>query len=185
MAYPMYPQNYPQFPTYQPYQQPMMQTAPQVQQTMPQMGSSFQGGNNQTVQQPAQMMQQPVQSAAPITIRSEQEARDWPIAPGNSLTFINEGEGYVYTKTSLNQFDRPQFVKYKLVREDAVEAPTAPVAAPKPPATPMPEYALRADVDALRGEIMGEIEGFRARLDSLTTEKPAGKGKKKEGNNDD
>lgn len=166
--YPLYPQNYPQFPTYPQYQQyPAYQ---QPQQPMPQ---------QQPVQQP---IQSPVQSSIPISVRNEQQARDWPIAPGNSVTFIDETAGYVYTKTSMNQFDRPQFVKYRLVRED--DMPEQPVEAPQSgasaPAAPMPDYALKSDVDALKGEVMGEIEGFRTRLDSLTSEKPAGKGKKKE-----
>lgn len=162
--YPMYPQNYPTYPTYQyqpypAYQQPVQNvTAPQ---------------------QPAP----PVQSSAPISVRGEQQALDWPIAPGNSLTFIDESAGYVYTKTSLNQFDRPQFVKYKLVREDVQQPVDAPQSNANAPAAPMPDYALKSDVDALRSEVVGELEEFRTRLDGLV-EKPAGKGKKKEDNSD-
>ena len=177
--YPMYPQNYPQYPSYsqyQPYpayQQPQMSGAPQqIPQPAP-----------QPVQQPTQP---PVQSSLPISVRSEQQARDWPIAPGNSVTFIDESAGYVYTKTSMNQFDRPQFVKYRLVREDDApqEPQSAPQSAANPAAAPMPDYALKSDVDALKGEVMGEMEEFRARLDGLA-EKPAGKGKKKEADSDD
>lgn len=181
MAYPMYPQNYPQFPTYQPYQQPVMQTAPQP------MSGSFQNGNNQQIPQPApQMMTPPVQNSAPISVRSEQDARDWPIAPGNSLTFIDESAGYVYTKTSLNQFDRPQFVKYRLVREDVAEASTAPAVAPQAPAAPAPAYALQSDIDAISGavELMkNELQDFRARLDDMAAKKP-GTRKKEDSDNE-
>lgn len=187
---------YNQYQPYTPYQPNTFQQNPfnvaaqayqQAQQMMqPQMPQPQMSGANQPMQQPApQMTQPPVQNSAPFNVRSEQEARDWPIAPGNSLTFINEAEGYVYTKTSLNQFDRPQFVKYKLVREDTQEAAATPVSAPNSPPAPTTDYALRSDMDALRGEIMGEIEGFRARLDNLTSEKPAGKGKKKEADGND
>ena len=156
------------------FQQPPMQYPYSV----PQMQPTQMPGANQQTQQPApQMAQPPVQNSAPFNVRSEQEARDWPIAPGNSLTFINEAEGYVYTKTSLNQFDRPQFVKYKLVREDVQQ----PVDVPRGVAnTPVPDYALKSDVEAVKGEIMSEIEEFRARLDGLAVKKPAARGKKED-----
>lgn len=102
----------------------------------------------------------PPQISAPISVRAEKEARDWPIAPGNSLTFIDESAGYVYTKTSLNQFDRPKFVKYRLVREDAAEAANDSQQDSK-------TYALQSDVDAISGavkEIKSELEHVRARL---------------------
>lgn len=172
MAYP-YPQNYQAYPTYPQYQ-PYSYQQPNV----------FQGGaGSQPAQQPTPV-QPPVQSSAPISVRGEQQALEWPIAPGNSLTFIDESAGYVYTKTSLNQFDRPQFVKYKLVREDVQQPVDAPQSNANVPAAPMPDYALKSDVDALRGEIVGELEEFRTRLDGLV-EKPAGKGKKKEEGNSD
>ena len=177
MAYPVYPQNYPQFPAY-----PQYQPYPAYQQP-----NTFQSAASpqQPIQQPVQQqtpVQPPVQSSAPISVRGEQQALDWPIAPGNSLTFIDESAGYVYTKTSLNQFDRPQFVKYKLVREDVQQPVDVPQGAAN---TPVPDYALKSDVEAVKGEIMGEIEEFRARLDGLGLgEKPAGKGKKKEDNSD-
>lgn len=161
--YPLYPQNYPQYPVYPQYQgfpqyqQPPMPAAPQPMQ--------------QTMQQPQPAtMQAPIQSSPPVNVRSEQEARNWPIAPGNSVTFINEGERYVYTKTSLNQFDRPQFVKYRLVKEEdaeivqnAVQAPTAPASYQAPPSRPT--YALKSDLEALSGDvaaIRADIETIRS-----------------------
>lgn len=53
-----------------------------------------------------------------IPVPSEMVARNYPLAPGTSGTFINENEPYCYTKTmGLNQFDRPVFKRYRLVEE--------------------------------------------------------------------
>lgn len=82
--------------------------------------------NTQMYQQPA-----PAQAAAPmqiqnggfVSVRNEVEARNYPIAPGNSITFKDETAPYVYTKTmGFSQLDRPVFEKYKLVKEDAAES---------------------------------------------------------------
>lgn len=165
--YPMYPQNYPQFPTYPQYQQ-----FPQYQQ--PQMNSFQNGTSSQPMQQPMPQpqpapVQPPIQSSPPVNVRSEQEARDWPIAPGNSVTFINDNAGYVYTKTSLNQFDRPQFVKYRLVKEEDVEAvhPTPQAPASYQAAPPGPAYALQSDLDALSGD----VAAIRADIDAINAKK--------------
>jgi len=70
------------------------------------------------VQQPVQ--QQQIQTSGFIPVPSEEMARNYPVAPGNSVTFKNENAPYVYTKTmGFSQLDRPIFEKYKLVKEDA------------------------------------------------------------------
>lgn len=56
-----------------------------------------------------------------ITVRSEAEARNYPVAYGNSVTFKDETNPYVYCKTVFSQFDTPTFEKYRLVKEDAAE----------------------------------------------------------------
>lgn len=54
-----------------------------------------------------------------IPVPSEEFARNYPVAPGNSVTFKNENAPYVYTKTmGFSQLDRPIFEKYKLIREE-------------------------------------------------------------------
>ena len=53
------------------------------------------------------------------TVRSEEEARNYPVAYGNSVTFRDENAPYIYTKTmGFSQLDRPVFDKYKLVKEE-------------------------------------------------------------------
>ena len=75
-------------------------------------------------QQPqAQQQQAPRQEQSGfISVNGEQQARDWPIAPGNSLTFKDETAPYIYTKTSYSQFDIPVFEKYRLTKEEDPQA---------------------------------------------------------------
>jgi len=74
---------------------------------------------------PTQMQQTSpqIQSNGFISVRSEMEARNYPVAPGNSITFKDENAPYVYTKTmGVSQLDTPSFEKYKLVKEDVINA---------------------------------------------------------------
>jgi hypothetical protein len=53
-----------------------------------------------------------------ISVRNIEEAYNYPVAPGNSVTFKDENAPYIYTKTmGFSQLDRPVFEKFKLVRE--------------------------------------------------------------------
>lgn len=77
------------------------------------------------MQSPQQMQAQtPVKSADFVLVRSEEEARNYPVAYGNTVTFKDENTPYMYTKTmGASQLDRPIFEKYKLVKETAQDAP--------------------------------------------------------------
>lgn len=71
---------------------------------------------------PNQQQPQQIQNGGLISVRSEMEARNYPIAPGNSITFKDENSPYVYTKTmGFSQLDRPTFEKFRLVKEDIAE----------------------------------------------------------------
>lgn len=101
-------------------------------------------------QYPQQQMQQPmqqqmqIQNGGFVSVRSEAEARNYPVAYGNSITFKDETAPYVYTKTmGFSQLDRPVFEKFKLVREDAQE----PISEPK---TAEVDNSV---IDAIKGEI--------------------------------
>lgn len=84
---------------YNPYQQ--QQYNPYLQQ-LQQMQAQQQGAVNNSL----------------VNVRSEAEARNYPVAPGNSVTFKDENASYIYTKTmGFSQLDRPVFEKFKLVRE--------------------------------------------------------------------
>ena len=87
----------------------------------PQYYSSYFNMTQQFQQQPQQFMQQTQREDRYgfINVNNEQQARDWPIAPGNSLTFKDESAPYIYTKTmGLSQFETPIFEKYRLTKED-------------------------------------------------------------------
>ena len=76
--------------------------------------------------QPQQMQMPQTQTPAQqtqtgfVSVRSEEEARNFPVAYGNSVTFKDENAPYIYTKTmGFSQLDRPIFDKYKLVKEES------------------------------------------------------------------
>lgn len=60
-----------------------------------------------------------IQNGGFISVPSEEVARNYPVAPGNSITFKNENAPYIYTKTmGFSQLDSPLFERYKLVKEE-------------------------------------------------------------------
>lgn len=74
-------------------------------------------GNNYMNPQPVQNLQ--MQNSGFVSVPSEEVARNYPVAIGNSVTFKNENAPYIYTKTmGFSQLDRPIFEKYKLIREE-------------------------------------------------------------------
>lgn len=79
------------------------------------------------VQMPQQMTQQvpqpmQMQSGGFMSIRSEEEARNYPVAPGNVITFKIENQPYVCEKAQgFSQLEGPIFNKYKLVKEEDQE----------------------------------------------------------------
>lgn len=76
----------------------------------------------QQVQMPQQLPQPQIQNGGFVNVRSEEEAKNYPVALGNSVTFKDETSPYIYTKTmGFSQLDRPIFEKYKLVKEMPAE----------------------------------------------------------------
>lgn len=89
-----------------------------------------------------------------VSVRSEMEARSYPIAPGNSVIFKNESEPFIYTKTmGFSQLDQPVFECYRLVRETTQETAGA---------TKTAETETCCSV-----ELKGEIEALRERIEAL------------------
>lgn len=111
------------------------------------------------VQAQAQQTQMQIQNGGFVSVRNEGEARNYPIAPGNSITFKDETAPYVYTKTmGFSQLDRPIFEKYRLVKEDAAEAPNL------PQTDASTENPINNTINDLKAEIeaiWGEIEGIK------------------------
>lgn len=68
---------------------------------------------------PYQTQQNTIQNGGFVRVPNEAAARNYPIAPGNSITFIDENAPYCYTMTmGFSQFDRPKFEKFRLVKEE-------------------------------------------------------------------
>lgn len=100
-----------------------------------------------------------------ISVRSELEARNYPIAPNNSVIFKDENSPYIYIKTmGLSQFDRPTFDKFKLVREDAI----------LPQETASNISVDNSIIEKIQGDISGildDIEGIKKKLRTPTRKK--------------
>lgn len=154
-----YPQMYYQ-PQYNPQPMQVMPQQPMTQQMQPQAAT-----------QPQLQLQQSYQQNGFVRVRDENEARMYPVAPGNSITFVNENAPYCYTKTvNMGQLDRPIFEKYRLVRED--DGPAQPETAHKPAEAPpidLSKYALASDLESFRAE----IETIKSDLYGLAGKKKA------------
>ena len=105
-----------------------------------------------------QQSQQQIQNGGFVSVHNENEARNYPIAPGNSVTFKDENAPYVYTKTQgFSQLDRPVFEKYRLVKEEEFQpqqvAQNAPTSAEKTEQASNIDYALKSDLRVLWDEI--------------------------------
>lgn len=101
--------------------------------------------------QQMQPIQMPTQNSF-VTVRGENEAKSYPIAPGNSITFKDETAPYIYTKTmGFSQLDRPVFEKYRLTKEES------PIIEPKQ------DEPINLPLD----DIKAEISEIRALYDEL------------------
>ena len=112
-----------------------------------------------------QQSQQQIQNGGFVSVHNENEARNYPIAPGNSVTFKDENAPYVYTKTQgFSQLDRPVFEKYRLVKEEEYQpqqvAQNALTSAEKTEQANNIDYALKSDLKAL----WDEIEAIKKRI---------------------
>lgn len=136
MAYNYYPNNYnPYINAYQPYQQQNLQ------QMQPQA---------QTVQQPQ------IQNGGFISVRSAQEAFNYPVALGNSVTFKDETAPYIYVKTrGFSQLEEPVFEQFQLVKVENQQksAETVPITNEAEQKFDINNYALKSDLEALQAEI--------------------------------
>lgn len=70
-----------------------------------------------------QPQQQPQQNQSGIVhVQTEDEWRNYPVAPGNTIIFKNDNAPYIYTKTmDSSQLGQPIFEKFRLVKEEDKE----------------------------------------------------------------
>lgn len=155
------------FPT--PYPSPYYNQINPYYHQMQQAMAQQQQAQQQQLQQ--QMQPQAIQQSGFVLVQSEQEARAYPVAPGNSITFKDESQPYCYVKTmGFNQLDRPIFERYRLVKE---ETPSEVVKSPTANAEVQEginaTYALKSDLGALWDEIDAIKESLKAQGEKKAT----------------
>lgn len=144
--------------TYQPYQYQQYQQYPQYQ--------NFQ----QVPQQPQQ-----IQNGGFISVHNIQEAINYPVAPGNSVTFKDENSPYIYVKTKgFSQLEEPIFKKFRLIEESDTQ-PQESTTTVTEQAVNYADFAKQAEITAL----WGEIDALKKQITELTA-KPEKVTKRKE-----
>lgn len=128
------------YPSYQ----PIYQQQPMYQQQM------YQQAQVQQVQ-PVQQMQ----SGGFVSVRNEQEARNYPVAPGNVMTFKIENQPYVCEKSQgFSQLEGPIFNKYRLVKEEeTLDVTNVPV--------------IDSEQDTAIDDLWNELESLKKEVQSL------------------
>lgn len=87
-----------------------------------------------------------------VSVRNEMEARNYPVAPGNSVMFRDETAPYIYSKSmGYSQLDTPRFDKYRLVKEEdtSVNVSEPHTDSFESKMDNLPTYALKSEFDAL------------------------------------
>jgi len=123
--------------------------------------------NNQNWQSPPsqtlpaahpQFIQQ-VQNMGYIPVPNEDMARNYPVAPGNSLAFRSEDGNYMYVKSmGFSQYDKPVFDKYELVNEPLNIKESEPV---------MEEPVAARDYDSEIDALGEELNSIREEVEHL------------------
>ena len=107
------------------------------------------------VQQPVQNQQPQIQNGGFISVRSIDEARNYPVAPGNAVTFKIDSQPFVCEKVlGFSQFEAPSFKVYKLVEAEDKETIT-------PTAPSSPEYILKSEFESCIAELQAQIEALK------------------------
>lgn len=118
-----------------------------------------------------------VDSNSLVPIHSEQEVFNYPVAPGNSVSFKNENEPYLYVKTmGFSQFDRPEIVKYKLIKEDIGNSNTEPIENTPSQIKGLSEDDLKPILDDIQ-QVKKDIAIIKKRLDAINIKETESKAK--------
>jgi hypothetical protein len=115
----------------------------------------------------AQQQTQPtIQDGGIVQVKDETAARNYPTAPGVSITLIDETRQHLFVKTmGFNQLEKPVFKKFQLIPENENNGDLSGVS---------PETVKDTSED-LKPQIEGlqrEIEGIKAEIEKLKAEKP-------------
>jgi hypothetical protein len=104
--------------------------------------------------QPIQQTQQ-IQNGGIVNVKSAQDAMDYIVAQGTSVTFIDSGNMKLYVKTrSFSPMEQPVFEEYDIVKKTSEIKPKA------PQEQPIIEYAEKAEIEALKGRLSALEDKF-------------------------
>ncbi len=116
-------------------------------------------GNYPQQPQPQPQVQPQIQNGGLVFAPSEAYARNYSVAPGNSVLFKDESAPYMYSKTmGFSQLDQPIFKRFRLVEEESESVVNTPV---KEEVDIKP---IRSAIDSMKKEISKlwtEIEDMR------------------------
>lgn len=117
--------------------------------------------NNQTATQ--------IQNNGFVMVKDINEAMNYPVAPGNSVTFKNESQPYIYTKTlGFSQLDQPIFEIFKLVKEENTDKPVEMPIVSESYLSLEDGKALKDEIEKLRSEIDFLKEYFESEIKEET-----------------
>lgn len=98
--------------------------------------------------------EQPTQNGGFLTIPSEEDARNYPVRRGTSVTFRDENLPYIYIKTlGMGQLDSPIFEVYEIKKRDSQNAQKGETAPSKDETEKLSNYVTKAEYGAIREEI--------------------------------
>lgn len=119
----------------------------------------------QNYQQQAQQIQQ-IQDGGVVCVKDETAARNYPIAPGVSMTLIDEPRQHLFIKTmGFNQLEKPVFKKFQLIPENENNGD---ISGDMPETVKDTNEDLKPQIELLQSE----IEGIKAEIERLKSEKP-------------
>ena len=104
-----------------------------------------------------------------VPVASEEVARNYPVAYGNTVIFKDENEPNLYIKKmGFSQLDRPVFEKFRLVKEQDTafnvpeQSPSAENTAPDKTIA----YVTKESLEALKSD----IEAYKLNMDNLESD---------------
>ena len=101
-------------------------------------------------QQPQPQQPPQIRSGGIVSVPSEEAARNYPVAPGFTVTMRDETAPYLYEKTmGFSQLEPPVFRKARLLFEEGQ------------PGEQPPAYADMAQLEALRDAVAGDIRALQ------------------------
>ena len=122
---------------------------------------------------PTQQNTLQIQNGGFMVIPNEEMVKNYPVAPGNCVTFKIEGKPIVMEKSmGFSQFESPKVDRYRLVKEEPEEIKEE----VKETINDFDYEEIRTDIDKL----WGAIDEIKASMEKPTLEKPAPTRRKKD-----